>query len=247
VWDFNKGASERQPWFGCSCCPTNIVRFIPSLPGYAYAQDGDVIYVNLFMGSEATVNVNGQAVKLIQKTRYPWDGKVELTVQTDSPIHFELRVRIPGWAQGHPVPGDLYCYANGDKSDIALTVNDESVDVVSQKGFACLQREWQNNDVVTLNLSMPVQCVLSHENAETNAGRLAVERGPIVFCAEAIDNEGGVGERVLADDVAFVAEFQSELLNGVVKLTSTDWTLIPYYAWCHRGANEMAVWLRSMD
>lgn len=246
-WEFNKGAKERQAWFGCSCCPTNVVRFLPSLPGYAYAVKDDVAYVNLFMGSGATLNVNGQSVRLTQETKYPWEGAVKVSVDVGTDIEFELRIRIPGWTQGEPVPSDLYRYVDEVNEAPVLTVNGEVVSLNLDAGFACVRRTWKNGDSVVLSLPMPVKRVVSHDNVETNRGRVAIERGPIVFCAEAVDNGVGVRERSVSDSVNWTANYRADLLNGVVVLEGDGWTLIPYYAWCHRGANEMAVWLKDAE
>ncbi len=244
-WEFNKGAKVRQAWFGCSCCPTNVVRFLPSLPGYAYAVKDDVAYVNLFMGSGATLDVNGQTVRLAQETNFPWDGLVKVVVDVDSEVDFELRIRIPGWAQGEPVPSDLYRYVDEASEAPTLTVNGEAIDLNMDGGFACVRRTWQRGDSVDLSLAMAVKRVVSHESVEANKGRVAIERGPILFCAEAVDNGVGVRERLLSKSVDLAASYRADLLHGVVVLSGDGWTLIPYYAWCHRGANEMAVWLKS--
>ena len=244
-WAFNKGANVRQPWFGCSCCPTNVVRFLPSLPGYAFAVKDDVVYVNLFLGGDATVGLNGQSVQLVQKTNYPWDGLVTVEVGVETDVDFELRLRIPGWAQGKPVPSDLYRYLGDESGAPTLQVNGETVAIDLKDGFACVRRTWTQGDVVTLDLPMPVQRMVAHELVEPNRGRVAFERGPILFCAEAVDNGVGVRERVVDDSVDIEARFDAELLHGVVVLKGGDWTLVPYFAWCHRGANEMAVWLKT--
>lgn len=244
-WTFNKGSNVRQPWFGCSCCPTNVVRFLPSLPGYAYAVKDDVVYVNLFVGSDATLTVNGQSVRLTQETNYPWDGTVK--VEVDAEVDFELRLRLPGWAQGDPVPSDLYRYVDKVDDTPTLLVNGEAVDLNVKAGFVCVRRTWSRGDSVVLTLPMSVRCVVAHEAVEDDRGRVAVERGPLVFCAEAVDNGKGVRERVLSNSATWAVNFQANLLNGVVVLKCEGWTLIPYYAWCHRGANEMAVWLQGGD
>ena len=243
IWAFNKGTSVRQPWFHCACCPTNIVRFLPSLPGYVYAQRKNAVYVNLFVGSKATLTVNGQTVTLIQETRYPRDGQVRLKVQTDAPVTFDLHVRIPGWAQGQPVPGDLYTCAVAAFTSVALALNGQSIPRQMHNGFAHIHRPWHNGDEIVLDLPMPVQRIQCSHRVENNRHRIAIERGPLVFCAEAVDNGPGVRDRVLADnaDLAFGEGECSPVLSG------GSWRLIPYYAWCHRGANEMAVWLKRGD
>ncbi|MDA0710023.1 MAG: glycoside hydrolase family 127 protein [bacterium] len=245
AWAFNKGSSERQPWFGCSCCPTNVVRFLPSLPGYVYAVKDDAVYVNLFIGGKATVHVEGRPVIVRQETAYPWQGVVKVGVEVEAPLDFELRIRLPGWSRGEPVPGDLYGYVDEAKAQPAMEVNGTPAAISVTAGFASVRRTWKAGDSLTLHLPMPVRRIGAHERVEPNRGRVAIERGPILFCAEAIDNGPGVRDRVLPDSVTLEAAWRPELLNGLMVLTGGDWRLIPYYAWCHRGANEMAVWIKN--
>jgi uncharacterized protein len=199
----------------------------------------------LFLGGEATVEVRGQPVRLAQETNYPWDGLVTVSVAVDTEVDFELRLRVPGWAQGQPVPSDLYRYVDEADGLVTLQVNGEDVAVNVDAGFAYVRRTWSQGDSVVLNLPMPVRRVVAHEKVETNHGRVALERGPILFCAEAVDNGVGVRDRVLGGTVTWDVNFQADFLNGVVVLKGDGWALIPYYAWCHRGANEMAVWLKD--
>ncbi len=255
------GKHQRSPWFGCACCPTNIVRFIPSLPGYAYANKDDIVYVNLFMGGSAKIKVNRNTVQLKQETRYPWDGRVKITVEPKRSAKFAIYVRIPGWAHDRPVPSDLYRYINRSEEKVTLKVNDKPVALDMDKGFARIRRKWKKGDVVELYLPMPIRRVLSHENVKDNAGKAALQRGPIVYCAEWLDNGGHVLNLVLPDDAPLKSEHREDLLAGVTvirgkargsysskdeKYTVTkeqDFVAIPYYAWAHRGKGEMAVWL----
>jgi DUF1680 family protein len=261
---FNHESSERAAWFGCSCCPVNDVRFIPSIAGYIYATRGESLYVNLFIGGEAKAQVGGTAVTLKQETRYPWAGQVKLTLtevgravpsapgggqrQPAPPGDFTLNVRIPGWARSEPVPGDLYRYDDGIKPEVMLAVNGRKVNVEPVKGFAALKRKWKVGDVVTLEFDMPARRVLAHANVKADRDRFAIERGPVVYCAEGADNGGAVLERVFPGVVRFETQAQPNLLGGVttIKMTpagnESPLTLIPYYAWCHRGPNEMRVW-----
>jgi DUF1680 family protein len=245
------GKYQRSPWFGCACCPTNIVRFMPSLPGYAYAQQGDVLYVNLFVGGSATVKMTGNIVRLKQETRYPWDGQVKITVEPKHSKEFTICVRIPGWAQNEPVPSDLYRFLNESSEKVTLKVNGESVDLNIDKGFASISRRWERGDIIELGLPMPIRRLVSHDNVKDNAGRTAFQRGPVVYCFEGVDNPQGVPKLVLPPEAQLHTEYHGELLGGIVTLNgqgkmptdSVEVVAIPYYAWSHRGKSEMAVWL----
>jgi len=254
------GDYERSPWFGCACCPTNIVRFMPSLPGYAYAQQGNVLYVNLFIGGSATIKMANNTVRLEQKTRYPWDGQVKLTVEPERSKEFTICVRIPGWAQNEPVPSDLYRFLNESSENVTLKVNGKSLDLNIDKGFASISRRWEKGDCIELNVPMPIRRVVSHDNIKDNAGRIAVQRGPVVYCFEGVDNPQGVAKLALQANARLRTEYHGDLLGGIVTvkgqgriqqpqqeskmvLNSIEVVAIPYYAWAHRGKSEMAVWL----
>ncbi len=248
---FNKGAACRQPWFGTACCPGNISRFIPSVPGYIYASTDDGIYVNLFVGSEAEVDLRGNTVRLKQKTLYPWEGKIRLTVAPARESEFTIFVRIPGWALNRPVPGDLYRYTEEVKERPMLSVNNENIAIDVKKGYARIQRLWKDGDVVVLDLPMPVRRVLSHPNVIEDAGKVALERGPLIYCVEGIDHGGKALDIVLPDDEELHPEMNPDLLKGLTVIKGKallegkeiELTAIPYYAWSHRGVGEMAVWL----
>jgi DUF1680 family protein len=254
------GDYERSPWFGCACCPTNIVRFMPSLPGYAYAQHGDVLYVNLFIGGSATIKMAGNTVRLEQQTRYPWDERVKITVEPKRSREFTICVRIPGWARNEPVPSDLYHFLDENPKKANLKVKGESVDLNINKGFASIRRRWKKGDTIELNLPMPIRRVVSHKNLKDNAGLTAVQRGPIVYCFEGVDNPKGLAKLILPANAKLKVEYDGDLLGGIVTikgqgkiqqpqaaaqptLESIEAVAIPYYAWAHRGKSEMAVWL----
>jgi len=181
---FNHGALTRKPWFDASCCPTNIARFIPSIPDYVYAVRGDTLFVNLFVASRATATVGSTRVGLEQIGEYPWKGRVELRVSPAESRRFELRVRIPGWARNEPVPSGLYRYVHPASGSYDLRVNGERTTAVLQNGYASVTREWQKGDVVTLDLPMPVRSVIADERVQDSRGKIALERGPIVYAAE---------------------------------------------------------------
>lgn len=256
--------SSRSPWFGCACCPSNVARFVPSIPGFTYAHKRNDLYVALFVAGSTNVSLDRGTVQVTQETRYPWDGAVKIAVQPEKGAQeFTLCIRIPGWARNQPVPGDLYRYVNESEEEIVLRVNDKAAALDMESGFARIRRKWAKGDVVELILPMPVRRVLAHEKVLDNRGRVALERGPIVYCAEGVDNkDGNVLNLVLPDDAELTAEYREDMLNGVLvvrgkarvvkrsldgKPAATEETVdlvaIPYYAWCHRGRSQMAVWL----
>jgi uncharacterized protein len=247
---FNRDNSlVRMPWFNCSCCPTNVVRLFPALGGYVYAQRERDLYVNLFISSTGQLTVGGTDLTISQETRYPWDGNVRVRIAPTQPIRFALRVRIPGWTQGNPVPSALYQYQDGAGGDAPiLTVNGESTAIEIEDGYAVIDRTWQQGDEVELTLPMPVRRVISHPQVAANAGMFAVERGPLVYCLEGIDNDDKVLGRSLSDAATFRVEWQPDLLQGVnvihAQQGDESLTFVPYYAWAHRGVGEMSVWLK---
>lgn len=249
---FNQGSMERAPWFGCSCCPVNDVRFIPEIASYIYATRGDELFVNLFIGGDAKATIAGTNVKLTQQTRYPWVGEVALKIEPAAAKKFTLNVRIPGWARNEPLPGDLYRYDDGLKPQVKLAVNGQVVKYKLVKGYAQISRKWQAGDMVTLNLEMPVRRVVANPKVNALTNCVALERGPLVYCAEGADNDGKVLDRTLTGKETFTTENRPDLLGGIVTVKATGTnagvaplTFIPYYAWCHRGPNEMRVWLPS--
>jgi hypothetical protein len=244
-WPFNvQTGAVRSPWFDCSCCPANVVRLLPSLPGYAYAhRDGD-LYVNLYAAGSASVGTDAGEVKLTQETDYPWSGAVKIRVDPRQASAFAIHLRIPGWARDEPVPSDLYRYLDTASTAPSLRVNGAPADLDLQRGFAVVRRRWQSGDTVELDLPMPIRRIVSHESVAGNRGRVAVERGPLVYCAEGADNDGAALNLSLPDTAALSAEHNAELLGGVVTIRGGGITLIPYHAWSHRGAGEMNVWLQ---
>lgn len=232
----------RQPWFYCSCCPTNVIRLMPSLPGYIYAMRDDRLYVNLYMGSHAQLEVGGSAVRIVQTTRYPWEGQVSLTVDPAQPTPFTLSLRIPGWVNGQPVPGDLYRYLDAAPAGVTVHVNGETIPTGSGQDYVNITRVWQAGDRVEISLPMPIRRVVAHSQVLDCQGKAALERGPLVYAAEGIDNGGHALNIVVPDDLQLAAEHRPDLLNGITVITGSSFMAIPYYAWSHRGIGEMAVW-----
>jgi len=257
----NHGFAGRAPWFGCACCPPNILRTLASLGGYAYATQGDKLFVNLYAQGEATATVAGNEVKLAQTTDYPWDGKIKLRITPDKPRRFTLNLRIPGWVEGKPLPSDLYTYDDPTPAKWTLRVNGKRVSAPPQHGFATITRQWTAGDEITLDLPMPVRRVTGNLKITATKNQVALERGPIVYAFEGVDNEGGVFNVVLPLGAKVTAKYRADLLGGVTVLNITKaervalsqdgklttqpakLTAIPYAVWANRGLSPMAVWL----
>jgi len=244
----SKGQNKREPWFTCACCPPNIARFTTSLPGYVYAQTSDTIYVNLFATSDGAINLKGNRIRIKQETNYPWDGVVKIAVEPAKTGKFTIAIRVPEWAQGKPMASDLYRYIDGNEPKIELKLNGTVIEPEIKKGFAYIERQWQQGDKIELNLPMPARRVLANDNVAADVNKVAIERGPVVYCAEGADNDGNVMSLVLQDNATQTAEHQDDLLNGITTINckadgTKDITLIPYYAWANRGKGQMAVWL----
>lgn len=260
----SNGQHERKPWFGVACCPGNITRFLASVPGYVYAFQGDTIFVNLFAAGTADVETESHAhVTLEQATRYPWDEHVRIRVVPDRARAFAIKIRIPGWARNEPVPSDLYRFADAASAPVALAVNGVATDLALDRGYATVDRTWKAGDVIDLELPMPVRRVVARDSVDADRGRVALQRGPIVYAAEWPDNANGkVRNIVLPDTAALTSEYRPDLLRGVevikgrafglaydangeVVKTAQDFTAIPYAMWANRGRGQMIVWLAS--
>ncbi len=239
------GRHHREPWFGCACCPSNICRFIPSVPGYIYAAQGRDLYVNLFVDNTMTHRLDGGAVTVSQHTDYPWSGEVRVTVDENRAGRFTLKLRIPGWVRGEVVPSDLYAFADGKSTGYRVSLNGEAVSGELQDGYFCISRNWKAGDEVALSMEMEPRFVRAHEAVEADRGRLAVECGPLVYCAEWPDNAQDVLQAAVSAGDALSEEFRSDLLGGLRVIRDGDLTLIPYYAWNHRGPGKMEVWLHE--
>jgi DUF1680 family protein len=244
---FNQGTLTRQSWFDCSCCPTNLVRFVPSMPNLIYATRKDTAFVNLYASNKAAIKLNATNVELSQETRYPWDGAIKLTVTPQTKANFTLKLRIPGWARNQVLPGDLYSYTDTKKTNFTVRVNGKEVKSDVRRGYVTITRSWAKGDVVDIMLPMSVRRVVSNEKLETNKGLVALENGPIVYCVEEIDNNNDVSTITVPDNATFTVENRPDLLNGVNvvrgKADGKEFTAIPYYAWSNRGIGPMKVWI----
>ena len=242
------GRHQRQPWFGCACCPSNIARFIPSVAGYVYASQGNDLYVNLYMSNRMSETLKGGEVALTMDTDYPWKGDVSITVDKVPARGFTLKLRIPGWVRNEVVPSDLYTYADALTPGYKVLVNGEQMQAELQDGYFCISRKWAPGDKVELAMDVLPRTVRAHAEVKDDQGRLAVEKGPIVYCAEWPDNPGvQVREAVLGENPELTVRHDADKLYGIdeISVGDTGLTLIPYYAWNHRGPGDMAVWLKE--
>ena len=255
----SSGKYSRKPWFGCACCPSNVSRFIPSLPGYVYAVKDDQVYVNLFLSNKAELKVDKKKIILEQETDYPWKGDIRLKIAQGNQ-NFTMKLRIPGWVRGNVLPGDLYAYADNQKPVYRVSVNGQTVKSDVNNGYLSIARKWKKGDVVEVHFDMLPRIVKANPKVEADRGRVAVERGPIVYCAEWPDNRFNIHSVLLNQHPQFKVTEKPELLYGINQLTTdaqalsydmagklvakdVELTLIPYYAWAHRGEGDMEVWL----
>jgi uncharacterized protein len=261
----SNGRQGRSPWFGVACCPGNITRFMASVPGYMYALGDNALYINLFAGSTAEVPMGDRKIKIAQETRYPWDGRVKMIIDTGRPEIFAIKVRIPGWARGQAVPSDLYRFTKTVNEQVTLRVNGKAVAMELDKGYVTLSREWKSGDVMDLNLPMPVRRVTANTQVAADRGRVALQRGPLVYAAEWPDNPNHkVRNLLLGDSDNLTASFEPALLNGVevvrgraialaydaagkVTRTEQEFTAIPYYSWANRNKGQMLVWIPDSE
>lgn len=253
---------ERSPWFSCACCPSNMARFIPSIPAYQYAQRGKEIFVNLYIGGEAIFSLAGEELKLTQETRYPWDGQVSIKVGADRDTEFALKLRVPGWSQNQPVPSDLYRFMDKNSAPVTIKINGIASEVDIVDGYATINRSWKMGDEVSLYLPMPVRRLLAHPEVEEDRYKVALQRGPIVYCLEGQDQSDERVINMLMDINAPVrSSFKDTLLGGIqtinfkgalyqktkqargLQQSPLSLQAIPYYAWANRGLDYMTVWI----
>ena len=257
----SNGRHFRREWFGTACCPANIARLIASLGDYIYAKSDNALRVNLFVGSNTKVKINKTDVAIAQTTNYPWDGNVTMAIDPSKKAKFGLQVRIPGWINGEAVPGGLYVFEDKKPDAFTINVNGKPATYTMNKGYAVIDREWKKGDKVEILLPMNIKRVVSRPEVKQDEDRVALQRGPLVYCIEGADNEGQAWNVILPDNASFETSFQQNLLEGVqviqfnapslqinsdgqsVKTETKKVTAIPYYAWCNRGQNAMQVWL----
>ena len=227
------GDHHRQEWYGCACCPSQGSRFLPSIGNYLYGVSKDAVWVNLYIGSEAEINVDKNKMTLVQETEYPWDGDIWITVKSiDKPIKKELRLRLPDWCTTYKL------FAKGKR------VHDAKI----EKGYIVLDEEWNTGDQVILSFDLPVEMVAADPQVKENTGKRALKRGPLVYCIEETDNKEDFGKVTLSANSIFApTTYDESLLNGIVAIDATTsgkkTRFIPYYAWDNREAGEMKVWI----
>ena len=262
------GQHQRQPWFGCACCPSNIARFIPSLPGYVYAVNNRDVYVNLFMSNTSQLSVAGKGITLEQTTEYPWNGEIAIKVAANKAGQIAMKNRIQSWVKNQVVPSDLYEYSDNLRPKYSVEVNRVKMEgKLTADGYFTIDRKWKKGDVVSVHFDMEPRTVRANNNVEADRGMVAIERGPIVYCAEWPDNDFDImgtlvnqkpkmtvedgtlhaKDKKVADYYIKVIKTDAQTLSfdNSGRLTAKDvkLTLIPYYAWCHRGSGKMRVWL----
>lgn len=256
----SNGQHARQAWFGCACCPSNVARFVPAIPGYIYAVTDRDLYINLFVSNDAEFNVGERKVRITQKADFPWEGKVDISVFPEDPRRFAVRVRIPGWVVNEALPGGLYRFDDEVAQPYSLKVNGAETEIITENGYAVIERKWEKGDLISIDFPMPVRQVVADERIKADAGKIAIQRGPVIYCAEWPDNKS-VLNLVIDRNAPLVSEYDDTLLGGTRIIRGRGWqtrrlldgniekfstetiTLIPYALWNNRGPGQMMVWL----
>lgn len=225
----SKGDHHRQEWYGCACCPSQLSRFLPSIGNYIYASSDDALWVNLYIGNTGQIRIGETDILLKQETNYPWDGLVKLTISTSQPLEKEIRLRIPDWCKTYD-----------------LSINSKKIKVPKEKGYAVI-KDWKSQDVIALDMDMPVEIVAADPHVKENIGKRAIQRGPLVYCMEEIDNPEYFDQIQLSPSTTYQTAFVSDILNGIKTIKTNgraqSATFIPYYAWDNRKAGKMRVWI----
>ena len=256
----SNGKHARREWFGTACCPANIARLIASLGDYIYAKDSKGLYINLFVGSETKMNLNGQEIGVKTSTDYPLNGNIKIEISANGLNNFALRIRKPGWSDNTVVPGGLYHYAMVNKTEPSLLVNGKTITASLVNGYYVIERKWKKGDVVEYRLPMPIQRIQAQEVLKQDQQRIAIQRGPLVYCIEGADNDGKAWNIVFPNNATIVEKPMQVLTEKVIGLSASLPSLqinaegtqvqtvikeviaIPYYTWCNRGSNQMQVW-----
>jgi hypothetical protein len=255
------GKQQRQAWFGCACCPSNVARFVPAIPGYIYAVTNKELYINLFISNDAKVKIGNRKVSVTQKANFPWDGKVEININPERSGNFILKIRIPGWAQNEALPGGLYKFTDLDSEPVKLMINGKDSELNPADGYAVISRRWKSGDRIEIEFPMPVRKVIADERVTEDKDKIAFQRGPVIFCAEWPEiNNGDVLDLIIQKDASVTSEFEPSLLEGTQVIKTTGITLgktpdgktaitveepvklIPYAFWNNRGPGQMRVW-----
>lgn len=243
VYKFNRGECTRQSWFDCSCCPTNLIRFIPSIPGLIYATSNDVLYVNLYASNTAKITLDKTELQIVQQTNYPWDGNVAITVWPKKESEFTVKLRIPGWARNQVLPGDLYSYATSASAKVLLKINGKPFEYKEGEGYITISRKWKKGEIIEMDFPMEVKKVVANTKVEGNKGKVSLEYGPIVYAIEEIDNPTAFDTITINANDTFKIIKEPTLLEGVNTIQTGKLKAIPYYSWSNRGVGKMKVWI----
>jgi DUF1680 family protein len=243
VFKSNRGSCTRQAWFDCSCCPTNLIRFVPSIPGLIYSKSKDVLYVNLYASNNASFTLGKTDLQISQQTGYPWNGKVAISVNSKKESQFTIKLRVPGWARNEVLPGDLYSYKKASTQKATINLNGEVLAIQPQDGYFTITRNWKKGDKINLNFPMEVQEVETNAKVETNKNKVSLEYGPIVYAVEEADNKTNFDKINVASGDTFKVKKEPNLLQGVNVIENSKFKAIPYYSWSNRGVGKMKVWL----
>nr|WP_315165667.1 glycoside hydrolase family 127 protein [uncultured Flavobacterium sp.] len=247
VYKFNRGECTRQSWFDCSCCPTNLIRFIPSIPGLIYSTSKDVLYVNLYASNTAKVALDKNNLEISQQTNYPWDGNVSITVTPKNELPFTIKLRIPSWARNQVLPGDLYRYKNTSTAKTIVTINGKHIDYTENKGYITITKKWKKGETIVLDFPMEVKEVVTNTKVEGNIGKVALEYGPIVYAIEEADNTSNFDAITIGAKDTFKVKKEDSLLEGVNTIQTENLKAIPYYSWSNRGVGKMKVWINYKE
>jgi DUF1680 family protein len=257
----SNGNHKRSEWFGTACCPSNIARLIESLGDYIYAKSDNDLWVNLFVGSNASIDLKNNNVQIEQRTNYPWDGDVQLVVSPQKKSKFSIHIRIPGWAQSQPSPGDTYRFLDNSVKKWTLTLNGQTIPYIVTNGYAVINKAWEKGDIVSLSLPIETKKVIAIDSISEDRNKISLQRGPLMYCFEHPDNDGMVNNIYIPDNIQFSNNFENNLLGGIMKLEADAPTIkisedgltvktenkriaaIPYFAWANRGVGQMQVWM----
>lgn len=253
IGKFNQGANCRSSWFDCSCCPSNLARIIPSIAGYVYAVKANEVYVNLFMNNASTLKVNDQSLSFRQVTQYPWNGDIKLYIDQAGPAATTFKIRIPGYSRNEVVPGDLYSIVHATSAMATIKVNDRLVPLNMDHGYAVVSGNWKQGDIISVSIPFTPILIKSNPKVTADADKLALQYGPLIYCAEGVDNGGHALSLQLNPSQQWSVRYDAALLNGVnvletiipKKKKEPKLTFVPYFAWGHRGVGEMNVWINQ--
>ena len=246
VYKFNQGACTRKSWFDCSCCPTNVIRFIPSISELLYSKEHNTVYVNLYASSNASLVLENNNVKIIQETKYPLNGKIIVTISPEKKSEFTVKFRIPGWSRNEVLPSDLYAYSKPLKNQNSIKINYKEISIEPNNGYYSITKKWEKGEKVTLDFPMKVRKVIANEKIEDDKNKMALEYGPIVYAIEEVDNKNNFDAISISSSDKFTVK-QESILGLINTLNNENLKAIPYYTWSNRGIGKMKVWLPTKE